>query len=108
MTSAVARRRGTTLTPAPASSMLSRFRKPLAGRYVVSEITPTLVHDAMKRANTHRLRASDAVPLAAALDLPRDWSAVRLGAFVFVSADRDRNASALAEGLTGEDPNAHP
>jgi uncharacterized protein len=108
VTSAVARRRGATLTPAQASSILSRFRQHLAGRYILSEITSTLVNDAMKLANTHRLRAYDAVQLAAALDLYRDWSALRLGAFVFVSADRDLNAAALAEGLTVDDPNAHP
>ena len=62
----------------------------------------------MKLANTHRLRAYDAVQLAAALDDHRDWSAHRLGAFVFVSADRDLNAAATAEGLTAEDPSLHP
>ena len=46
VTSAVARRRGTTLSPA--SSILSRFRKHLAGRYLPSEITPALVNDAVK------------------------------------------------------------
>jgi predicted nucleic acid-binding protein len=100
--------RGTRLTPAQASSLLSRFRKHLAGRYFPSEITRTLVNDAMKLANTHRLRAYDAVQLAAALDLYRDWSANRLGAFVFVSADQALNAAATAEGLTVEDPNLHP
>ena len=108
VTSAVARRRGVTLSAAQASSILSRFRKHLAGRYLPSQITPALVSDAMKLANRHRLRAYDAVQLAAALDVYRDWSANRLGTFVFVSADRDLNAAAIAEGLTVEDPNLHP
>jgi uncharacterized protein len=108
VTSAIARRRGVTLSAAQASSLLSRFRKHLAGRYFPSQITPALVSEAMKLANTHRLRAYDAVQLAAALDVYRDWSANRLGAFVFVSADRDLNAAATAEGLTVEDPNLHP
>ena len=107
VTSAVARRRGATLSPAQASSLLSRFRKHLAGRYIPSEISPALVSEAMKLANTHRLRAYDAVQLAAALDLYRDWTADRLGAFVFVSADRDLNAAATAEGLMVDDPNSH-
>jgi uncharacterized protein len=109
VTSAVARRRGGgTLSSAQASSILSRFRKHLAGRYLPSEITPALVNDAMKLANAHRLRAYDAVQLAATLDIHKDWSANRLGAFVFVSADRDLNAAAAAEGLTVDDPNSHP
>jgi predicted nucleic acid-binding protein len=108
VTSAIARRRGRTLSAAQASSLLSRFRKHLAGRYLPSQITPALVSAAMRLANTHRLRAYDAVQLAGALDVYRDWSANRLGAFVFVSADRDLNAAAVAEGLTVEDPNSHP
>ena len=108
VTSAIARRRGGTLTAAQASSLLSRFRKHLAGRYLPSQITPALVSNAMKQANKHRLRAYDAVQLAAALDVYRDWSSNHLGAFVFVSADRDLNAAAIDEGLTVEDPNLHP
>jgi predicted nucleic acid-binding protein len=108
VTSAIARRRGTTLSAARASSLLSRFRQHLAGRYLPSQITPALVSEAMKLANAHRLRAYDAVQLAAALDVYRDWSANRVGAFVFVSADRALNAAATAEGLTVEDPNLHP
>ena len=108
VTSAVARRRGVTLTAAQASSLISRFRKHLAGRYFPSQITPALVSDAMTLANRHRLRAYDAVQLAAALDVYRDWSANRFGAFVFVSADRTLNAAATAEGLTVDDPNSHP
>jgi hypothetical protein len=108
VTSAIARRRGVTLSAAQASSFLSRFRKHLAGRYLPSQVTPALVGEAMKLANTHRLRAYDAVQLAAALDVYRDWSADRLGTFVFVSADRALNAAATAEGLIVEDPNLHP
>jgi predicted nucleic acid-binding protein len=108
VTSAIARRRGTTLTAAQASSLLSRFRQHLAGRYLPSQLTPALVSDAMALANTHRLRAYDAVQLAAALDVYRDWTANRLGAFVFVSSDRDLNDAAQAEGLTVDDPNSHP
>jgi uncharacterized protein len=94
-----------TLSAARASSILSRFRKHLA---LPSEITPALVNDAMTLANTHRLRAYDAVQLATALDLHKDWSANRLGAFVFISADRALNTAAMPEGLTVEDPNSHP
>ena len=108
VTSAIARRRGATLSAAQASSLLSQFRKHLAGRYLPSQTTPALVSEATKLANTHRLRAYDAVKLAAALDVYRDWSCNRLGAFVFVSADRERNTAATAEGLAVDDPILHP
>ena len=62
----------------------------------------------MQLANRHRLRAYDAVQLAAALDVYRDWSANRPGAFVFVPAGRALNAAATDEGLSVEYPNLHP
>jgi hypothetical protein len=43
-----------------ASSILWRFRKYLAGRYIPLEITPAQVNDAMKLAKTKRLRTYDA------------------------------------------------
>ena len=58
VTAAIARRRkGGTLLPPRASSLLSRFRKHLAGRYTVVEVTPALLAEAVKLANTHALRA---------------------------------------------------
>jgi len=65
-TCAVARRRkGKTLTPRRASSILHRFGKHLDGRYIVVEVTPSLLDDAMRLGNAHALRAYDAVQLAA-------------------------------------------
>jgi uncharacterized protein len=70
VTSAVARRRkGRTLIAAQASSILRRFHQHLAGRYTVIEMTPALFNEAMRLANTHALRAYDAVQLSAALEI---------------------------------------
>ena len=105
VTAAIARRRrGGSLTPAQATSLLSRFRKHLAGRYTVLELNPALLTDAMKQANGHDLRAYDAVQLAAALAL----NGISLGGFTFVSSDQDLNAAARAEGLSVDDPLLHP
>src|SRR5947209_20111488 len=53
ITAAVARRRkGRTLTSPRASSILSRFRKHLDGRYTFVEVTPHLLTEAMKLANS--------------------------------------------------------
>ena len=101
VTDAVARRRRRrTLTPPQAASILSRFRRHLAGRYATLEVTPDLPTDAAKLANTHELRAYDAVQLAAAILLDR----LAGGGIVFVSADRELNDAAKAEGLIVEDP----
>jgi uncharacterized protein len=75
VTAAVARRRKErTVTSRQASSILARFRKHLAGRYIILEITPALADAAMTLANKHTLRAYDAVQLAAAIIANKDWT----------------------------------
>ena len=109
LTCAVARRRkGKTLTPRRASSILHRFGKHLDGRYVVVEVTPSLLDDAMRLGNAHALRAYDAVQLAVALEVNRIYQAAGSGSVTLVSADGDLNAAATAEGLLVENPNSHP
>src|SRR5271169_4998587 len=69
---AIARRRkGKTLTPRRASSILHRFRQHLAGRYNVAQITTALLDDATRLGVKHALRAYDAVQLAVALEVNR-------------------------------------
>jgi predicted nucleic acid-binding protein len=109
VTAAVARRRkGKTLSSAKASSILHRFRKHLAGRYTVIELTLRLFSEAMRLANTHALRAYDAVQLAAALEISQQRQDAGFGPVTLVSADQDLNTAATAEGLTVDDPHAHP
>jgi predicted nucleic acid-binding protein len=109
VTSAIARRKkGGTVLPARAPSMLWRFRKHLAGRYTAIDITPTLLADAAKLATAHALRAYDAVQLAAALTVLAQGKAVGISAITLVSADKCLNDAAQAEGLAVENPNSHP
>ena len=109
VTCAVARRRkGRTLTPPRASSILRRFRQHLAARYTVIEVTPELLDEAMRLGHTHALRAYDAVQLAVALEVNRSHQADGFGPITLISADRDLNAAATAEGLAVDDPNSHP
>ncbi len=109
VTAAVARRRkGRTLTTPKASSILFRFRKHFAGRYTVVAVTPSLLDAATKLANTHALRGYDAVQLAVALEIRRRHLDAGLGLVTLVSSDRELNDAASAEGMTVEDPKAHP
>ena len=109
VTCAVARRRkGKTLTPPRASSILRRFRQHLAARYTVIEVTPDLLDDAMRLGNAHALRAYDAVQLAVALEVNRSHQADGFGPITLISADQALNVAATAEGLSVEDPNSHP
>jgi predicted nucleic acid-binding protein len=79
----------------------------LVQRFRVVELTPALFDDAMLTARKHRLRAYDAVQLTVALDVHRLQAAVGLGPVTLVSADRDLNTAAQAEGLPVDDPNTH-
>jgi uncharacterized protein len=109
VTAAVARRRkGRTLTSPKASSILYRFRKHLAGRYTIVEITPALLADATRLANSYELRAYDAVQLAVALEVQRFRQNASISPVTLISADQDLNAAATAEGLAVDDPTAHP
>jgi predicted nucleic acid-binding protein len=110
VTCAVARRRKGTppLAPRRASSILHRFRQHLTARYIVVEVTPELLDDAIRLGNAHSLRAYDAVQLAVALEVNRTHQADGFAPVTLVCSDRALNAAATAEGLTVEDPNLHP
>jgi hypothetical protein len=88
--------------------MLGHFRRHLAQRYHVIELTPALFDGAARAARKHRLRAYDAVQLAVVLDLHHRHQDAGLGPVTLVSADQALNDAAMAEGLTVDDPRAHP
>jgi uncharacterized protein len=106
---AVARRERTAdLSASQAGAILGHFRRHLTQRYRVIELTPALFANAMVTARKHRLRAYDAVQLAVILEIRRLHQAAGLERVTLVSADRELNAAAKAEGLDVEDPNLHP
>lgn len=106
--SAVTRRqRGGHLSAARAAAILAQFRLDLPA-YGIVEITPVLLSHAMTLAETHALRAYDAVQLAATLDLQASRTAVGMPPITLLSADRDLNAAATAVGVLVEDPTLHP
>ena len=106
VTAAISRRQQQgDLSAAQAGAILGHFRRHLVQRYRVIELTPALFSDAMQTARKHRL---DAVQLAVALEMRRLHENMGLGPVALVSADRDLNTAASAEGLTVEDPRMHP
>jgi predicted nucleic acid-binding protein len=102
------RQRGGSLSPAQAGAILAHFRRNLTQRYLILEITPSLLADAMLSARAHGLRAYDAVQPAAALEVNRIYQTGGRGPVTLVSADQDLNAAATAEGLAVDDPSMHP
>jgi uncharacterized protein len=109
VTSAITRRQHKgDLSPAQAGAILGHFRRHLTQRYRVIELTPALFSNAMVAARKHRLRAYDAVQLAVALEVQRLQQDASLGPVTLVSADRDLNTAATAEGMAVDDPTMHP
>ena len=109
VTSAITRRQHAgDLSAVQAGAILGHFRRHLTQRYRVIELTPALFAEAMLMARRRRLRAYDAVQLAVALEVRRLHRESGLGPITLVSADRELNAAAAAEGMPIDDPNAHP
>ncbi|MDB5356198.1 MAG: hypothetical protein JWN24_2651 [Phycisphaerales bacterium] len=105
---AVARRqRGGSVQPIDASRIILKFRGDFFTGLHLIEITPMVVDGAMKLAEVHGLRGYDAVQLGAALSLQSFSKSTGLDV-TFVCSDQKLNAVAIAEGLSVEDPNAHP
>jgi len=109
MIAAITRRtRAGTVSPADAAAACSRFRSHLVTGYQTVQLTDPLLQRAMSIAETHGLRAYDFVQLDAAIEVHGRAVAAGVAPVTLVSADVDLNAAALVEGLTVENPNAHP
>lgn len=107
--SAITRRmHGGSLSTADAATALSDFRYDFSRAYRIVDITASLIGQAMQLAETHALRGYDAVQLAAALDVQSSWLALGMAGLTLGCADTALNAAAIAEGLSVDDPNAHP
>ena len=107
--SGVARRRREGTIPARTGHAIRRLvdRHTRREDLVIALQTPVLRH-AEDLLETHPLRAYDAVQLASALESNERLVAAGMAPLVFVSADTRLLAVADAEGLTIDDPNAHP
>ncbi len=62
----------------------------------------------MRLANSHTLRAYDAVQLAAALEILRQRHEAGWVPVTLISADHALNTAAMAVGVAVDDPNSHP
>ena len=107
--SAITRRgRGDARSQRIAASACALFLTDYAVDFEIIEVSETLLQQAVQLALSHGLRGYDAVHLAAGVELNRLHREVGLTPITFISADKELNAAALAEGLGVEDPNLHP
>ena len=107
--SAVSRwKRDGTIVATDAAMVIATLKNDLLNEYQIIEVTDQLVNRAMILAETYGLRGFDAVQLAAACEVEALCITSGIPSLSFLSADKMLNAAATAEGLSVDDPNAHP
>ncbi|MBI3836782.1 MAG: type II toxin-antitoxin system VapC family toxin [Planctomycetia bacterium] len=102
------RRRGGSLTGDRTARLLEQFQNEFGSHFQIVEVTRAVLNEATELAETHSLRAYDAVQLAAILELNRQRLSTGLDGPILVSSDVELNAAAAIAGLSVEDPNRHP
>jgi len=108
ISAATRQNRASKITTAELANISSQLRVDLANDYRIVEISATLLDRSMTLAETHALRAYDAVQLAAVEETQTTRAAKSLSAVTLVSSDIALNAAATALGIPVEDPNLHP
>ncbi len=102
------KRKGLTMTATGATKSIFRFRRNFAARFVKSDVSDSILNEAIRLTDLHTLRGYDAVQLTAALEANNERVSRGLSPLVFVSADAELNIAAQAEGLAVENPNNYP
>lgn len=104
--SAFARRqREKTFTPEDTFDAIGSFRYDSDHQYRIVELSRGVMEVAGQLVGKYPLRASDAVQLAAALQILPAFNAAKTTSFTFLSADDRLIAAAMAENLKAENPN---
>lgn len=108
MIAAVTRRlrRGDMLS-ADAEAAIADMEADFAEDFLLLDISPARIREAMTLARLHGLRRYDAVQLATALFLRAQCRTLGQPDPVFITADVELAGAAVAEGLTVYDPNTH-
>jgi uncharacterized protein len=96
------------ISEADRDSLINDFRNDTATTYAVRLVTTAIYTRAGDLCRIYRLRAYDAVQLAAALALRDDAQASGVAAPTFICADTDLLGFATVEGLGIENPNTPP
>ena len=99
------RRKGKTLSASQVGKSQRRFARDFADRFTKILISGAVVNEALRLADVYELRGYDALQLACAIEATRDRLTKGLTALVIVSADKELNDAAKAEGLAVENPN---
>jgi len=102
------RKRDGTITPRSAHAIRLLVDRHANRDYQVVALTRQIIQRAEDLLETYSLRAYDSIQLASALDSNTRLLASGLPPLTFLSADIRLITVAISEGLTTDDPNAHP
>ena len=105
---AMRRTRESTITARTARATRLLVDRHASREYRVIGLTGQIVQRAEDLLEVHPLRAYDSIQLASALESNTRLIAAGLSPLTFISADSRLLSAATAEGLTTDDPNAHP
>lgn len=104
--SAIARRiKSGSIAQTFADKALKRFRRDFDKRFIVIDLTPTIIKEGISLAGKYSLRGYDTAQLAVGLSVRNRLAQSGIQNFTFISADKDLNSAAKAEGLTVDNPN---
>ena len=96
------------ITQAQRDRMLALVAQHFQREYVTVRISAALIDRAAALVTSYRLRGYDAVHLAAALTVNGIVTATGAPTITVIASDADLLLAALGEGLTTDDPAAHP
>jgi len=103
--SAIARQGfGKSISKRKAQTAITQFCLDFTAKFIVLSVNSPLIESAMQLAETHALRAYDAVQLATVLTIAKYGTGLTV---TFVCADETLNKVARSEGLAVENPNHH-
>ena len=102
------RARSGTITQPDAAAACALFLVDTAADYRIVPVAEPVLNRAIQLAQSYKPRGYDSVQLAAGIEINQFCLTMGLLPVIFVSADKELNAAALAEGLAVDDPNAHP
>jgi uncharacterized protein len=102
------RKRDGTISARTARAVRLLIDRHMIREYSVASLTNRIVQRAEDLLEKHALRAYDSVQLASAIEANQHLVGTLAGMLAFVSADSRLLAVATLEGLSTDDPNAHP
>ncbi len=95
------------ITTADVDRAIRRIQLASRKKFILLDVTQTIVDDAITLVTKHGLRGYDSIQLSTALSISARLMNDGFGELIFVSGDHSLNKAAASENLRVEDPNDH-